>query len=775
MNKQKLVVVGIGMAAVRCIQEIVENNPSLFEIVVFGSEPHPSYNRILLSSVLQGSTSFEEIIINQKSWYEKHGIQLFTGETVVKIDTEKKQIITNSKKRFPYDKLLIATGSTPTRIPVPGKDKEGVLTFRTIKDCQKMIEISKMHHRAAVIGGGLLGLEAARGLMNLGMDVRVIHRSKYLMERQLDMQASNLLQKELENQGMSFLLEKETSEIIGSSRVEGVRFKDGTEIEADLIVMATGVKPNVQLAKESGILTNHAIVVNDYMETSSKAVYAVGECVEHRGIVYGLVKPLYDQGKVLAKHICGLPVSGYEGSVLSTQLKVSGVDVFSAGKLDKSDTAKERTYYDEIEGVYKKMIFQDNKLIGAVLFGDTKDGQKYNDLIMKKKDLSDEEKLKLFHPGDNSSIADLAHSELICNCNAVSKGAIIESVVKEGLKTVDEVKACTKASGSCGGCRPLVSELLTYIQSDDFNEKIEQKPMCLCTSFTEDDVVIEMQMKRLSTVQEVMDELGWENKEGCATCRPALNYYLGMINPENSIEKNTIDQAILQNDKTYTIVPQLYGGQTTAEELHKIADIAQKYKIQNIGITSDQRISLCGIKKEDLPNVKRELDISPTYRHVIQPVQTSVGKSDCPCDKQQALNLAIQLEKRLESLLLPNDLKIAVSSCVLDCANSQIDDIGIVQMDRGWEIYAGGSKTDLRKGKLVCIAREMDEAIELISAMIQYYRETANYVEPVWRWLERAGLIHVREVLFSQETLQPLLNRLNEDVSRLCMTEKSYS
>ncbi|MGG3626059.1 nitrite reductase large subunit NirB [Bacillus gobiensis] len=775
MNKQRLIVVGNGMAAVQCIQEIVECNPSHFEIFVFGSEPYPGYNRILLSSVLQGSKSFDDISLNYLEWYEEHGIQLFTGETVVKIDTERKRIVTNKEKQFPYDKLIIATGSVPNRIPIPGNDKEGVLAFRTIEDCRKMIEISQRYKHAAVIGGGLLGLEAARGLMNLGMTVNVIHKSEYLMERQLDKRASKMLQNELENQGMNFLLNKETSEIIGENHVEGLRFKDGSDIEADLIVMAAGVRPNVQLAAESGIHVNRAILVNDYLETSQKDVYAVGECTEHKGVVYGLVKPLYEQGKVLAKHVCGLPVKGYPGSVLSTHLKVSGIDVFSAGLLDESETAKERAYYDEIDGVYKKMIFQDNKLVGAVLFGDTKDGMKYLDLIVKKKDLSDEEKSMLFQSSDGSAVDTLENSDIICNCNAVSKGMIIEAVLKEGLETIEEVKACTKASGSCGGCRPLVGELLSYIKSDNFNEEIEHNPMCACTSLTEEEVVFEMQMRGVTTVQEVMNELGWENNEGCSLCRPALNYYLGMIHPD--LSKGTYTNAILQENGTYSITPQLYGGLTSAEELRKIADVAQKYNISNIEITSEQRINLVGIKKEDLQSICSELDvaISSANGHIIQTVKTSAGETSCKCEKLHAQNLAIKLEKCLNSLTTPNRLKIAVSSCPLDCASAMIEDIGIIYIDRGWEIYAGGSKTELKKGKLLSVASTEDEAIDLIRGTIQYYRETANYLESVWQWLDRAGLIHIREVLFSKELLHQLLSRQDEDIARLRKTERSYS
>ncbi|MDQ0245564.1 nitrite reductase (NADH) large subunit [Bacillus fengqiuensis] len=783
MNKQKLVLVGNGMAGVRCIEEILKNDSDTFEITIFGSEPHVNYNRILLSTVLQGSTSLEDITINDRDWYEEHHIQLFTGETVIKIDQEKQVVRTDKNREVLYDKLILATGSVPFLLPLPGADKEGVIAFRTIEDCRKMIETSKRYKKAAVIGGGLLGLEAARGLLNLGMEVNVVHIAGYLMERQLDPTASKMLQKELENQGMNFLLEKETQEIIGDSRVEGLRFKDGTEVEADLVVMAVGVRPNVQLAKESGIDTNRAIVVNDYLETNTPNVYAVGECAEHRGMVYGLVKPLYEQGQVLAKRICGIDCKAYEGSVLSTQLKISGVDVFSVGQFAEDETTKAITIFDELDGVYKKVVFQDNKMVGAVLFGDTRDGTRLLDMIVKRKDVSDVEKVVLLQSSNEGghSVASMLHSEIICNCNGVTKGAIIEAVQKDGLTTVEQVKKCTKASGSCGGCKPLVADLLSYIRSDEFDEVMEQKSMCSCTSLTEDEVVHGMQLRGLTSVQEVMDVLNWENKHGCSTCRPALNYYLGMIYPEYESKQETLFinkrmNATVQNDGTYSVIPQMYGGMTTAEQLRKIADVAEKYGISNVAVTSEQRVHLMGVKKEDLSGVWADLSmpLSSTYGNMVQNVKTCIGEHVCQCDKHQSLKLAVDLEKRSEFLTTPYRIKIGVSACMHNGAGSTTKDIGVIGADRGWEVYVGGSSgRNVRAGELLCVAVTNEEALEIIGGFIQYYRETANYLERTWQWVERISLIHIREVLFDQELRQQLLERLDEDKSwRKRMTQK---
>lgn len=786
MDKQKLVLIGNGMAGVRCIEEILKNDSDAFEITIFGREPHVNYNRILLSTVLQGGTTLEDIILNDHSWYERHHIQLYTGETVIIIDKEKKTVRTDKNREISYDKLILATGSVPFLLPLPGADKEGVIAFRTIEDCQKMIEASKRYKKAVVIGGGLLGLEAARGLLNLGMEVSVVHIAGYLMERQLDETAAKMLQKELENQGMNFLLKRETQEIIGNNRVEGLRFKDGTEMEADLVVMAVGVRPNIQLASDSGIKTSRAIVVNDYLETNISNIYAVGECAEHRGMVYGLVKPLYEQGQVLAKHICGIHCKGYEGSVLSTQLKISGVDVFSAGRFDEDETAKTIAIHNELEGVYKKVVFQDNKMAGAVLFGDTRDGTRLLDMIIKQKDVSDTGRVILLESlnGGEHQVASMGHSDMVCNCNGVTKGTIIEAVQKKGVTTVEQVKNCTKASGSCGGCKPLVSDLLAYIQSEEFNEGIEQKPMCSCTLLTEEEVVHEMQLLGVASAEDVMDRLNWSSKQGCAVCRPALNYYLGMIYPEYESEQETLFinkqmNAAVQNDGMYSVIPQMYGGLTNAEQLRKIADVAEKYGITNVAVTSEQRIHLIGVKKEDLPGVWADLNmpLSSKYGNMVQNVKTCIGEHVCRCDKQQSLKLAVDLEKILEFLIVPYRVKMGVSACMHNGAGSTTKDIGVIGADRGWEIYVGGSSgRSVRAGELLCIAGTNKEALEIVGGFIQYYRETANYLERTWQWVDRIGLIHIREVLFDQELRLHLLERLDEDVSlRKNHLEKSYS
>ncbi|MBM7573205.1 nitrite reductase large subunit NirB [Aquibacillus albus] len=774
MRKQKLVLVGNGMAGLRCIENILKNNSTLYDITIFGSEPHVNYSRIKLSSVLQGDTSLEDITINDRNWYEENHIQLYTGETVIDIDKQNKKVKTNKGTEVTYDKLILATGSNPIMLPLPGVDKEGVISFRTIEDCQKMIDAAKHHKKAIVIGGGLLGLEAARGLLNLGMRVDVVHLTDLLMNKQLDQTAAKMLQNELERQGMNFLLEKVSKEIIGDKRVEGIRFEDGTFAEADLIVMAVGVKPNTELANTAEIETNRGIVVNDFLETNVPDIYAIGECAEHKGVVYGLVKPLYEQGAVLANHLCKTNTSGYEGSVLSTQLKISGVDVFSVGQFEADDNTKTIHMHDEITSTYKKIFFKDNKAVGAVLYGDTKQGPQLLELIVKRKFIPDKEKSDLLKPIDprESYAATLPRNEFVCTCNNVSKGVIIDNVLEHDLKTVKEVQSCTKASSSCGGCKPVVGELLEYIYSDYFNESTKQTTFCSCTTLTEDAIVAEIQMQKLTSLPEIMDTLGWKNDQGCSTCRPALEYYLGMIYPEYDQSQQTLYlnekmNALFRKDGTYSIVPQLYGGIVKPRDLRKIADVADKYDLSHLAITSDQRIHLQGLKKEQLSPVWADLNMQlhSVSANSVHSVKTTNNDHLCECDKQPAVEMAESLEKRTEFMKAPYRIRMGISACMHNGAGSTTKDIGMIKINRGWEIYVGGSSgRNARSGQLLCVAETKEEAIRFVLGFIQYYRESANFLERTWQWIDKVTLVHIREVLFNEEYLHYLVDSLQKDL-----------
>ncbi|WP_277678832.1 nitrite reductase large subunit NirB [Gracilibacillus dipsosauri] len=770
MEKKKLVLIGNGMAGVRTIEEILKLLPDQFDITVFGKEPYPNYNRIQLSKVLQGDTELSDITLNEWQWYEDHNIRLYPGETVTSIDKANQIIYTDKGKQTPYDQLIIATGSNPFMLPLPGIEKEGVTAFRDIQDCEEMITASRQYKRAAVIGGGLLGLEAARGLLNLGMEVDVIHIADYLMERQLDRTAGKLLQEELEKQGMNFLLEKQTTKILGKKRVTGLQFKDGNKIMADLVVMAVGIKPNVQLAMESGIQVNKGIIVNDHMQTNVPNIYAVGECAEHNEMVYGLVAPLYEQGQALAKHICGMNHQGYKGSVLSTQLKVSGVNVFSTGIINETEQTKTIKLFDEWRNTYKKILIQQDKLVGAVLFGDTKEGTKLLSLIKKKAMVNEYLESTQTQDKDESVVASMSDEEVICGCNGVSKGTIVNAIKNQGLKTVEEVKGCTNASRSCGTCKSLVADLLTYTLGDDYQSE-EKETICACTDLTRDEVITEIKQKNLTHTREVMNVLGWKSEEGCSKCKPALNYYLGMIHPkeyEDERESRFVNERLhanIQKDGTYSVVPRMYGGVTNAEDLRKIADVAEKYDVGMIKLTGGQRIDLLGVKKEDLPHVWDDLGMPSGYAYgkSIRTVKTCVGSEFCRFGTQDSTGMGIQLEKKFEGLNTPHKVKMGVSACPRNCAESGIKDVGVVGLDGIWEIYVGGNGgTDLRKAELLVKVKTEDEVLEYTAAFLQYYRENARYLERTSHYVERVGLEHIKEVVMDEESRKTLNERMEE-------------
>lgn len=778
MRKKKLVLVGNGMAGIRAIEEILTISKDKFEITIFGSENHPNYNRILLSKVLQGDTDIKDITLNDWDWYEQHHIQLYTGETVIKVDSEKKEVLTDSGRIEPYDELILATGSLPFILPISGADKQGVTAFRDIKDTDEMLEASKIYNKAAVIGGGLLGLEAARGLLNLGMEVTVIHNSSFLMNRQLDATAGKLLQSELENQGMKFLMEKQTEAILGGDRAEGLSFKDGSSIQADLVVMAVGIRPNTKLANESGIVANRGVLANDYMQTSIPNVYAVGECVEHGGNTYGLVSPLYEQAKVLAKFICERETNPYRGSVVSTKLKVSGVEVFSAGDFLEGQDKKAIKIFDEQDGIYKKIVLKGNKIVGAVLFGDTSEGSRLFSLIRKQADISNTEKVSLLQPigqdAGESLAAGMADEEIVCGCNGVSKGAIVEAIQQKGCSTVNEIKACTNASRSCGGCKGLVADVLQYTMGSEFDAESQKEAICGCTTLSRDEVVEQMKEKGLTHVREVMNVLGWSTEEGCSKCRPALNYYLGMINPtgyEDEKESRFVNErmhANIQKDGTYSVVPRMYGGVTNSKDLRRIADVVEKYEIPLVKVTGGQRLDLLGVKKEDLPRVWEDLDMPSgfAYGKSLRTVKTCVGEQYCRFGTQDSISLGAYLEKKFEGLQTPHKVKMAVSACPRSCAESGFKDIGFIGIDGGWEIYVGGNGgTHVRGGDLLYKVKTEEEVIEVTAAYLQYYRETANYLERTSSWIERVGLPHVQSVLDDRQKRSELNARMEEALS----------
>ncbi len=785
MSKERLVVIGNGMAGVRTVEEILKLDPERYAITVIGDEPYGNYNRILLSPVLAGENTIEDIILNPPEWYAENGIELIKGVAAVTIDRVAREVELADGRRVPYDRLIIATGSRPFILPVPGNDLEGVIGFRDIADVQTMLEAARTYDKAVVIGGGLLGLEAANGLMKNGMDVTVVHLMETLMERQLDATAGEMLRRSLEERGMKFVMPAETVEILGdeTGRVRAVKLRDGRELEAQLVVMAAGIKPNISLAKEAGIHCERGIVVNDYMMTFDPRVYAVGECVQHRGVTYGLVAPLYEQARVLANHLAGRGWMTYEGSVTSTKLKVTGIDLFSAGDFLGRPGTEEIVMKDERGGIYKKLVIRDNRLVGAVLYGDTVDGTWYFQLIKDGTDISDIRARLLFgqahlgdsgHGGDEAAVAALPDEAEICGCNGVTKGEIVAAIKEKGLFTLEDVRAHTKASASCGSCTALVEALLAHTLGGDYSATPAEKPLCGCTDYTHDQVRQAIVENGLKSIPEVMRFLEWKTPNGCSSCRPALNYYLLCAWPgeyQDDRASRFINERAhgnIQKDGTFSVVPRMWGGVTTPAELRAIADVAEKYNAREVKVTGGQRIDLFGIRKEDLPKIwadlaKAGMVSGHAYGKALRTVKTCVGSQWCRFGTQDSTGLGIKLEKLTWGSWMPHKFKMGVSGCPRNCAEATIKDFGVVCVDSGYELHVGGNGgIKVRVTDLLTKVATEEEVLEWAGAFIQLYRETAHYLERTAPWIERKGLSWVREQLEDEANRKALFERFRE-------------
>ncbi|GKT26322.1 nitrite reductase large subunit NirB [Acidovorax sp. SUPP3334] len=772
MKKSRLVMVGNGMAGVRTLEELLKIAPDLYDITVFGAEPHPNYNRILLSPVLAGEQTIDEIILNDWAWYEEHGIHLHTGFTVHEVDRVRRVVhATNAAGEAisaEYDRLILATGSNPFILPIPGNQLSGVLAYRDIADTQAMIDAAARYRHAVVIGGGLLGLEAANGLMKRGMQVSVVHVGDWLMERQLDDVAGKMLQKSLAERGMRFLMKAQTQELVGGAdgRVTAVRFKDGTEVPADLVVMAVGIRPNTQLAETMRLHVNRGIVVSDTLQTTTDArIYAVGECAAHRGIAYGLVAPLFEQGKVLANHLAEFGIGRYQGSLTSTKLKVTGIDLFSAGDFQGGEGTEEIVLsdpYAEGGGVYKKLVIKDDKLVGACLYGDTVDGSWYFKLLRDGRTVGDIRDKLMFgesnigdagHQG-HSKAAAMADTDEVCGCNGVTKGAICKAIKDKGLFTLDDVKKHTKASASCGSCTGLVEQIIMFTAGGDYSATPKTKAVCGCTDHGHQAVRDAIRANKLLSVGDTFAFMEWKTPNGCATCRPAVNYYVTSTWPKEAKDDpqsraiNERSHANIQKDGTYSVIPRMWGGETTASELRRIADVVDKYNIPTVKVTGGQRIDLLGVKKEDLQAVWKDIGMPSghAYAKALRTVKTCVGSEWCRMGTQDSTQMGKDLERAMWRMYAPHKVKFAVSGCPRNCAESGIKDVGIIGVDSGWEMYIagnGGIKTEV--AHFFTKLKTAAEVLEYTGAFCELYRQEGWYLERTVHYVNRVGLDHVKK------------------------------
>ncbi|MFL4993707.1 MAG: nitrite reductase large subunit NirB [Microvirga sp.] len=773
---KKLVVIGNGMAAGRALEELFERAPGAYEVTIFGAEPRVNYNRIMLSPVLSGEKAYEDILIHDDAWYETHGITLHRGKQVVEIDRAARRVIAADGTAADYDQLIVATGSMPFVVPIPGATLPGVVTYRDLDDVNKMLEAAQKGGHAIVIGGGLLGLEAAAGLKAQGMEVTVLHLMPTLMERQLDPSSGYLLQKAFEDRGIAVRCKANTHAILGETHVTGVRLDDGTELPADIVVMAVGIRPNTGLAKESGLETNRGVLVGDDMRTSDPDIFSVGECVEHRGLCYGLVAPLYEMAKVVAAQLAGDEAAAYTGSVTATKLKVTGIDLFSAGDFGEAKDRQDIVLRDAARGVYKRLVLKENRIVGAVLYGETGDGSWFFDLLRKETDVTELRDTLIFGqsyvggaPLDpTAAVAALPDDAEICGCNGVCKGKIVQTIADKGLSTLAEVRAHTKASASCGTCTGLVEQVMALTLGDKF-AKATVEPMCGCTDLGHDDVRRLIRTAELKSIPAVMQELGWKTSCGCAKCRPALNFYLLCDWPEEYEDDgrsrfiNERVHANIQKDGTYSVVPRMWGGLTNPRELRAIADVAEKYSIPTVKVTGGQRIDLLGVRKEDLTAVWADLNDAGmvsghAYAKGLRTVKTCVGTEWCRFGTQDSTGLGVKIERFMWGSWTPAKVKMGVSGCPRNCAESTCKDVGVICVDSGYEIhFAGAAGLHIKGTQLLCKVPEEDECIEVIAALTQLYREQGHYLERMYKWADRVGVESIRATVVDDLTRRQAL------------------
>ncbi|MDG6109300.1 nitrite reductase large subunit NirB [Dactylosporangium aurantiacum] len=764
-GKARLVVVGNGMAGARAVEEILERGGrDQYTITMFGEEPYGNYNRIMLSNVLSGAEDEDGIFLNSLPWYATNGIDLRAGVRVERIDRFAKVVLDSDGNELRYDKLVIATGSRPFIPPIDNMHHprrgyhQGVFTFRTIDDTRGMIRYARDHERAVVIGGGLLGLEAARGLQRHGVEVTLVHAAGHLMNAQLDAQGGAILKASVERLGITVELAARTVAVEGTDRVRGVRFADGRVIGCDMVVVAAGIRPNTTLAEVSGLTVERGIVVDDQLRCLDEPdIYAVGECVQHRGETYGLVAPLWEQARVLADHVTGRdPHAAYHGSRTATKLKVAGVDVAAMGITTPAPGDEFVVFAEPSRGVYKSVIIRGDRLVGATLLGDVAKVGYLMQAFDQGLPLPQERVRLLFDLGGPSaevSAAELAPEAQVCNCNGVSKATLVKTV--ETTKTLSGVMERTRAGKGCGSCKALVKQIVDWAAGGAAEEDPSANWYVPGVPLSKPDLIAAIRERDLRSVSAVFDALAGGEED--AKSKMGLVSLLRMLWGDDYVDErgarfiNDRVHANIQRDGTFSVVPQMKGGVTTPEQLRRIADVADKYAVPMVKLTGGQRIDLLGIRKEDLPKVWADLDMPSGYAYgkSMRTVKTCVGSDYCRFGVGDSTALGIAIETRFQGLESPGKMKLAVTGCPRNCAEAYVKDLGVVAIDGGrWEIYVGGAAgAHIRKGDLLATVDTPDEVMRLTGRFLQYYREHANWLERTYAFVPRLGIERLRALI----------------------------
>ena len=773
VTKQRLVVVGNGMAGARAVEEVLaRGGADQFEITMFGDEPYGNYNRILLSNILSGQQDTSEIYINPLDWYKDNNIRLHSGARVTHIDRAARIVTANTGVQEEYDTLLIATGSRAFIPPMEGVWRDdgdlrpGVFAFRGIDDCTGIMQCAKQSKVAVVIGGGLLGLEAARGLLNHGCEVHVVHLGQHLMEMQLDAPGGLMLRRAMEGMGVKVHLGKLTTTVLTegednrTAKVVGLRFKDGTELACDMVVVSAGIRPNAEIGARAGLTVERAIVVDNAMRSPDDArVYAVGECVQHRGKVYGLVAPIWDQAKVFADQVTGTnPKAEYLGSKLATKLKVMGVELASMGITEPASDDDEVIQFSEPKrGTYKKLIVRDGRLVGGILMGDISKAAYLMQAFDRDSRLPDERLELLFDLGAPSqavTLDEMPADAQVCNCNGVSKAAI-GACIAAGAKTTTAVMKATRAGMGCGSCKSLVGELVEWFAGGAVEEDPSIHYYVPCIPMAKPELVAEVKRLGLRSVSAVFAALSSSGED--AASKPPLASLLATIwageydDERDARFINDRVHANIQKDGTFSVVPEMAGGVCTPAELMRIAQVAVKYKVPLVKLTGGQRIDLVGISKADLPGVWQDLDMpaGTAWGKSYRTCKSCIGTEFCRFGLGDSMGLATKIERRFRGIDSPAKLKLATAGCPRNCSEALVKDVGLVAIGDGkWEIYVGGAAgAHIRKGDLLCVVDGEEAALLISGRFMQYYRENAKWKERTYTFVPRIGLERIRAIV----------------------------
>jgi nitrite reductase (NADH) large subunit len=744
-----VVVVGGGIAGLAVCEALRERDADT-AITLVCAEPRIPYDRVRLSEILVSGASAETLQLRPAEWFDDQRIGLLLGRRVAAIRSDDGLVELADGGVLPYAALVLATGSNALLPPIPGIELDHVHAFRGPEDCDAIRAAAVSADRAAVIGGGLLGLEAARGIAAQGCPVTVVHLMDRLMERQLDGGAAALLREQL---GMDVELERQTEAITST----GLRFSTGDELDADLVVVSIGIAPETSLARAAGAEVRRGIVVDDQLRTSLPGVFAVGECAEHRGLVHGLVAPILEQARIAAATLAGGD-GAYTGSIPSTKLKVAGIDLVAIGATDGDAQAVAAS-----GGVYRKLVVRDGVAAGAILLGDTRGAEALLTLVRRAEPVDDA--LALLAASAEAGPAELPDDAQVCNCNGVCKGDIMRAVTDEGARTPREVMAMTRAGTGCGSCKATVIDLVALAAGGDVAD--EPAYLCPCKRQTREQLAASIRDDGLESVSAVSAACG--TGRDCGACKPALAYLVSEVNANRHREErdarfiNDRVHANIQKDGTFSVVPRMYGGVTTPAELRRIADVAERYEVPLVKVTGGQRLDLLGVSKEDLPRIWEELGMPSghAYAKAVRTVKTCVGSDFCRFGLGDAIGLGIEMEKAWEGVHTPHKVKSGVSGCARNCAEATIKDIGLVAVgDDRWQVRVGGAAGgNVREADVLCTAESRAEALRVATTFLQYYRENADFKERTYDFVPRVGLEHIREVVLGEESGAALRER----------------